>query len=78
MADGAMRILQAAGLWLLTLAAAYVTLRRSGVYGLVADAQNLIAIFGVLHTVGFAMEARHFLRTRHREKSTARDRCVAS
>jgi hypothetical protein len=44
--------------WLFTLAAIYVALHRSGVYGLVADAQNLIAIFGVLRAIAFGIQAR--------------------
>ena len=61
-ADRAMRTLPAVTLWLFTLAAIYVALRRSGVYGLVADAQNLVAIFGVLHAIAFAVQARHAIR----------------
>jgi len=55
-----MRILQAAGPWLLTLVAGYITLRRSGVYGLVTDAQNLIAIFGVLRAAASACRRGNF------------------
>lgn len=57
-ADRATRTLTPVVLWVFTLAAMYVALRRSGVYGLVADAQNLIAIFGALHATAFAIQAR--------------------
>jgi hypothetical protein len=57
-------MLPAVALWIFTLTAIYVALRRSGVYGLVADAQNLIAIFGVLHAASFAIQARQTIRRR--------------
>jgi hypothetical protein len=56
------RALSAAALWLLTLSATYLALRRSGPYGLVTDAQNLIAIFGVLRAAVYAIEARQAIR----------------
>jgi hypothetical protein len=43
--------------WLPTLLAMQVVLSRYGLYGLVADAQNLIAIYGVIH-VDFAQSVR--------------------
>jgi hypothetical protein len=57
LANGAKRA-PGVALWLFTLAAIYVALHRSGVYGLVADAQNLIAIFGVLRAIAFSTQAR--------------------
>jgi hypothetical protein len=51
-------MLPVVALWLFTLGAIYLALRHAGVYGLVADAQNLIAIFGVLHVTASAIEAR--------------------
>lgn len=35
---------------------------RSGAYGLVTDAQNLLAIFGVLRVAAYAIEAQHAIR----------------
>jgi hypothetical protein len=57
-------LLPLAALWLLTLTAVYLTVRRSGAYGLVTDAQNLIAIFGVLRAAVYAIEARRAVRRR--------------
>jgi hypothetical protein len=48
----------------LAASAAYLALRRSGAYGLVADAQNLIAIFGVLRAAVYAIEAQQVIRRR--------------
>lgn len=66
---GAVRMVPAVALWLFTLAALYVALRRSGVYGLVADAQNLIAIYGVLHAAMFAIASRQAIRRRGRRRT---------
>jgi hypothetical protein len=57
-------MLPAVALWLLALSAVYLALRRSGIYGLVTDAQNLIAIFGVLHAAAYAIEAQQAIRRR--------------
>lgn len=58
----ACRMFPVAARWLLTLAAVYLAVRRSGAYGLVTDAQNLIAIFGVLRVAAYAIEAQHAVR----------------
>ena len=58
------RILPAVALWLLTLSAIYLAVRRSGAYGLVTDAQNFIAIFSVLRAAVYAIEARRTIRRR--------------
>jgi hypothetical protein len=58
------RMLPAVALWLLTLSAIYLAVRRSGAYGLVTDAQNFIAIFGVLRAAVYAIEARRAIRRR--------------
>ena len=73
-ADRAKRMLPAAALWLLTLTAMYVVLRRSGVYGVVGDAQNLIAIFGVLHAIAYAIRARHAIGRRAVSRKLAKRR----
>jgi hypothetical protein len=44
-----------------------VALRQSGVYGLVADAQNLIAIYAVLRATAFAIQAREAIRRKRRQ-----------
>jgi hypothetical protein len=41
-----------------------LAVRRSGAYGLVTDAQNFIAIFGVLRAAVYAIEARRAIRRR--------------
>lgn len=69
---GAVRMVPAVALWLFTLAAICVALRRSGVYGLVADAQNLIAIYGVLHAAMFAIASRQAIRRRASRRTRSR------
>jgi hypothetical protein len=65
-------MLPTVALWLLTLTAMYVVLRRSGVYGVVGDAQNLIAIFGVLHVIAYATRARHAIGRRAASRKLAK------
>jgi hypothetical protein len=54
----------AAALWLATLCAVYLTVCRAGTYGLVAEAQNLIALYGVLRAAVCTIEARQAIRRR--------------
>jgi hypothetical protein len=54
----------AAALWLTTLYAVYLTVRRSGAYGLITEAQNLIALYGVLRAAVYTIEAHQAIRRR--------------
>jgi hypothetical protein len=61
-----------AALWLTTLFAVYLTVCRSGAYGLVAEAQDLVALYGVLRAAVYAMEAALGHRAaRHRRPRSA-------
>ncbi len=85
-ANRAERLLPATALWLLTLSVVYAALRQSGVYGLVGDAQNLIAIFGVLHAAVYAIarqtaqpwELRRFFGIRTSSRRRSRPRLIGT